>query len=82
MMQRTQVYLEASEHRRARRKAAELGISLAEYMRRLVRDDLAGPAAAADVTALFGLGDSGGSDVSSFKDRYVGEAIAGRTRGS
>jgi hypothetical protein len=75
MMQRTQVYLEAAEHRRARRRAAELGISLAEYVRRLVRQDLEGPRGDRDVTGLFALGDSGGSDVATAKDAYVGDAI-------
>ncbi len=74
-MQRTQVYLEASEHRRARRRAAELGISLAEYIRRLVREDGEGPRTRRDVTALFDLGDSGGSDVGMAKDAYLGEAV-------
>ena len=76
MMQRTQVYLDAVEHRRARRRAAELGISLAEYVRRLVRQDLEGPRAGRDVTGLFALGDSGGSDVATAKDAYVAEAVA------
>jgi hypothetical protein len=76
MMQRTQITLEAAEHRRARRRAAELGISLAEYVRRLIRHDLAGPARETDPRVLFGLGDSGGSDVAANKDRYVGEAAA------
>jgi hypothetical protein len=81
MMQRTQVSLDPAEHRQARRRAAELGISLAEYIRRLVRRDLEGPAAASpDVTSLFGLGDSGGSDVGRRKDAYVGDAIDERRR--
>ena len=79
MIQRTQVSLDASDHRRARRRAAELGISLAEYIRRLVRRDLDSPDLAdRDVTGLFALGDSGGSDVASDKDDYVAAAIDGR----
>lgn len=81
MMQRTQVLLDAAMHRRARRRAAELGISLAEYVRRLVAQDLEGPRARRDVSALFDLGDSGGSDVAREKDTYLGEAVAaGRHR--
>jgi hypothetical protein len=80
MMQRTQITLGAVEHRQARRRAAEQGISLAEYVRRLIRDDLAGPPRETDPRALFGLGDSGGSDVAANKDRYVGEATARRSR--
>ena len=68
--------LDPAEHRRARRRAAELGISLAEYVRRLVREDLESPAVRGDPTALFALGDSGGSDVAADKDVYVADAIA------
>jgi hypothetical protein len=76
MQQRTQIYLPQEEHRRARRRAAELGVSLAEYVRRLVRQDLGGPGRKADVSGLFALGDSGGSHVARHKDAYVGEALA------
>jgi hypothetical protein len=75
MQQRTQIYLPPEEHRRARRRAAELGVSLAEYVRRLVRQDLGGPGRNADVSSLFALGDSGGSDVARQKDAYIGGAI-------
>jgi hypothetical protein len=75
-MQRTQILLTPNDHRRARRRAAELGISLAEYIRRLVERDLRGPAPETDVTALFALGRSAGSDVATHKDSYVGEAVA------
>jgi hypothetical protein len=80
MMQRTQITLDPAEHRRARKRATELGISLAEYVRRLVRQDLESPTAKGDPTSLFALGDSGGSDVSRAKDAYVGEAIVGLRR--
>jgi len=75
MMQRTQITLDRTEHRRARRRAADLGISLAEYFRRLVRQDLEGPAITGDPRSLFALGDSGGSDVTAAKDAYVAEAV-------
>jgi hypothetical protein len=81
MMHRTQVTLDPAEHRRARRRAADMGISMAEYVRRLVQQDLAGPAVVSDPTALFALGDSGGSDVSSAKDAFLAEAIADHRRG-
>ena len=74
MTQRTQIYLPAEEHRRARRRAAEQGISLAEYVRRLVHRDLQPAPRAADLSGLFGLGDSGGSDVANEKDAYLGQA--------
>jgi hypothetical protein len=75
MAQRTQVTLEPEQHRRARRRAAELGVSLAEYVRGLVARDLGGPPPAADIGLIVDLGDSGGSDVRRFKDRYLAEAI-------
>jgi hypothetical protein len=74
-MHRTQIMLDPAEHRAARRRAAELDVSLAEYIRRLVRDDLHGPHTTSDVAALFDLGDSGGSDIAVSKDAYLGEAL-------
>ncbi len=50
MMARTQITLEPQIHRRARQRANELGVSLAEYMRQLVARDLSGVQAKADVT--------------------------------
>jgi hypothetical protein len=75
MMSRVQVSLTAEEHRRARARAADLGISFAEYVRRLVARDLGATTGVAEPHALFDLGDSGGSDVARHKDRYVGEAV-------
>lgn len=75
MMSRTQVSLPPEEHRRARARAAELGISFAEYVRRLVSRDLGRDRGTADPQALFDLGDSGGADVARDKRRYVGEAF-------
>ncbi|MGH2763078.1 MAG: hypothetical protein ACRDL4_15225 [Thermoleophilaceae bacterium] len=76
MTQRTQITLPSEDHRRARARAAELGISLAEYVRRLVARDLHNERGAAPVEALFALGSSGESDdVAARKDEYVGEAV-------
>ncbi len=74
MMSRTQITLEAELQRRARRRAADLGISLAEYVRRLVARDLGGVRAAADPSAVFDLGSSGGSDVARNKQAMIAEA--------
>lgn len=79
MTSRTQITLPPENHRLARRRAADLGISLAEYIRRLVDRDLqTGAPKKADISAIFDLGDSGGSDVANHKDEYIGEAIAAR----
>jgi len=75
MMSRIQVSLPPEEHRRARARAADLGISLAEYVRRLVARDLGGTSGGGSPETLFDLGDSGGSDVASNKRRYVGDAV-------
>jgi hypothetical protein len=75
-MMRTQITLYPEEHRRARHRAAELGISLAEYLRRLVKRDLEPSPAKGDISAIFDIGDSGGSDVATHKDAYVGDAVA------
>jgi hypothetical protein len=75
MTQRTQISLPDEDHRRARSRAADLGISLAEYIRRLVAADLHTERNGAPVDALIDLGASAhGSDVAAHKDAYVGEA--------
>jgi hypothetical protein len=78
MMSRTQLTLDPELQRRARTRAAELGISLAEYFRRLVARDLESPRRKADPSVVFDLGNSGMSDVARDKDRMIGEAIASR----
>jgi hypothetical protein len=74
MMARVQVALSPEEHRRARARAAELGISFAEYVRRLVARDLGETRATGDVSGLFDLGDSGGSDIALQKHGYLADA--------
>ena len=76
MMTRTQISFEREMLRRARTRANQLGISLAEYVRRLVAEDLEGAAPSADPETVFNLGSSGGSDVARDKDRMLGEAFA------
>jgi hypothetical protein len=78
MVVRTQVTLDADAHRRARRRAAELGISFAEYIRRVVDRDLGEPPPQADPSEVFGLFDSGDADVAREKDRMVDAAVADR----
>lgn len=75
MMARMQISLPTEDHRRARARAAELGISVAEYVRRLVARDLGSDRGASDANALFDLGESEGGDVARDKHRYVGEAV-------
>jgi hypothetical protein len=61
--------------RRAHAKAAELGLSFAEYVRRLVAHDLGEPRRNADISLLFDLGASREpTDVARNKDQLLGEA--------
>ena len=80
MMVRTQVSLDGEAHRRAREKATQLGISLAEYIRRLIDRDLQGPEHSGDVRVVFDLGGSGGSDVARHKDAMVAESYERKKR--
>lgn len=76
MTTRLQVTFPPEEHRRAKRRAAELGISLAEFVRRSVDQALDEPTRSKpDISEIFGLGNSGGSNVAKHKDEYIGQAV-------
>jgi hypothetical protein len=91
MKARTQITLDPEMRRRAHSKAAELGISFAEYVRRVIARDLgeARPKAKADISILFDLGASEQpTNVARNKDKLLGEAVwkehlrkTGRKRG-
>jgi hypothetical protein len=78
MMTRTQITLELEMQRRARQRANDLGISLAEYLRRLVARDLGGPQISADVASVFDLGRSDQSDIARNKSVMIAEALLSR----
>ena len=80
MMSRTQITLDPETHERAREKARQLGLSLAEYVRRALAADLGELQIRTDVAAVFDLGSSV-SDIAADKDRLVGEAIAALHQG-
>jgi hypothetical protein len=80
MMARTQVTLEPELQRRARKRATELGISLAEYVRRLVAHDLGTSSATTDVSNIFDLGSSGGSNIARDKHAMIAQAFADETK--
>ena len=78
MMARTQITLEPEIQRGARQRANDLGVSLAEYVRRLVARDLGSAHRKADPALVFDLGSSGGSDgsdVAKDKDAMIAEAF-------
>lgn len=83
MMVRTQITLRSEQHARARARAAELGVSLAEYMRRLVDQDLTEFSRKAHPSIVFDLCTSeGDSDIASDKHRMIAEATRAGKLGS
>ena len=76
MMARVQVALDRETYKRARKRAAEIGVSFAEYVRTLLARDLGEHATSADPAAIFDLGASGSSQIACDKDDAVGRAIA------
>jgi hypothetical protein len=81
-MSKTRVSLEPELQRKAQRRAAELGVSLAEYIRSLVARDLRGRRRKRNVSLVFNLGSSAPeANVARQKDEMAGEAVAaGRRR--
>jgi hypothetical protein len=77
LMSRTQITLPPETQRRARQRAGDLGISLAEYIRRLVARDLGSAQRVADPASVFDLG---ASDVARNKDGMIAEAFASANR--
>jgi hypothetical protein len=77
MNARTQITLDSEMQRQARRKAAELGISFAEYVRRLVARDLGSlRPRKADISILFDLIDEGPeTNIARDKDKMIGDAV-------
>ncbi len=80
MRARTMIYLETEQHRALRAEAAEQRISMAELLRRLVRNHLEGrrlsPRVPQDAyLKLVALGASGNPDISERHDAYVAEAL-------
>lgn len=80
-MTRTQLSLETEDLRRARQRAAHLGISLAEYVRRLVAQDLGESGPGPGPQVVFDLGSSGGgSNIADHKDAMIGGAFSALRR--
>ena len=76
MSARTQVTLDPETRRRAQAKAAEQKMSFAEYVRRLVVNDLGEAEKKLDISTVFDLADDGEeTDIASRKDEMIAEAI-------
>ncbi len=77
MNARTQITMDPELQRRAQAKAAELGVSFAEYIRRLVAGDLGEPKKSKpDISTLFDLGASKEpTDIARDKDKMIGQAV-------
>lgn len=73
-----QVMLDPSDRRRARRRAAESGLTLTEYIRGLVHQDLESWVPEADPVAIIKIDDSGAPDPAIPHDQSIGEAVAAR----
>jgi hypothetical protein len=68
--------MDPETQRRAQARAAELGISFAEYVRRVVANDLGEPQSKSDISTIFDLVDEGpATDISKDKDRLIGDAV-------
>ena len=75
MMVRTQITLDSETQKRARRRASEMGVSFAEYVRQVIARDLGRPETKADISCIFNLGSSGGSNIARNKEAMVAEAF-------
>jgi len=75
MMARMQITLDPEMQRRARQRASDLGVSLAEYLRRLLARDLGSPPTPGDVASVFDLGRSDNPDVARNKSAMMAEAF-------
>jgi hypothetical protein len=72
----TQITLDPELRRRALTRAAELGISLTEYIERLLAHDLNATRRKADISLLFNLVDEGlPTNIARDKDKMIGEAV-------
>lgn len=75
MNARTQITMDPEMQRRAHAKAADLGISFAEYIRRVVANDLGERMPKADISIVFDLGASAEpTNVARDKRAMIGEA--------
>jgi hypothetical protein len=76
MTARSQITMDPEMRRRAHAKAAELGIPFAEYVRRVVAQDLGEAKPKADISMIFDLVTDGpATNIARDKDKLIGEAV-------
>jgi hypothetical protein len=76
MNARTQITIDPEVQRRAHARAAELKISFAEYVRRLLLQDLGEPRSKTNISAVFDLVDEGPTtDIARDKGEMIAEAV-------
>lgn len=75
MSSRSQITLDSALARKAKARARDLGISFAEYVRRLIDRDLDGDQVRSGLGDLIGIGDSGGSDIARHEEAYLNEVF-------
>ena len=76
MKARIQFRMDPDLQRRAKARAAELDISFAEYVRRLLASDLGEPKPKADISIIFDLDMSDEpTDIARNKDKMIGDAV-------
>jgi hypothetical protein len=76
MNARTQVTLDPEMQRRAQARAAELNISFAEYVRRLLVQDLGEAKGKRGISAIFDIADAGPvTNIARSKDKMIAKAI-------
>jgi hypothetical protein len=73
---RTQVNIDPEMQRRAQARAAELGVSFAEYVRRLLTLDLGESKRKIDISVVFDLvSDGPKTQIARDKDKMIAEAV-------
>jgi hypothetical protein len=75
MNSRTQVTLDPEMQRRAQARAAELSISFAEYVRRLLVQDLTESKPERDISAIFDIADGSPTIIANDKKKMIAEAV-------
>jgi hypothetical protein len=76
MNARTQISIDPETQRRAQAKAAELGIPFAEYVRRVIAEDIGPARAALDISVVFNLVTEGRpTNIARDKDKMIAAAV-------